>query len=48
MEGLLRVIYEILVILCKDYRQNQVIGYGHTMTFIGDIFKNLGAEELLC
>jgi hypothetical protein len=36
------------VILCKDFRQNQVIGYNNVMTFVGDIFKNLGAEELLC
>jgi hypothetical protein len=48
VEELLRVIYEILVILCKDFRQNQVIGYANIMIFLGDIFKNLGAEELLC
>ena len=48
VEELTKSIYEILVILCKDFRDNQVIGYAQLMIFIEDIFKNYGAEELIC
>jgi len=37
-----------LVILCKDFRENQFVAYKHLMIFVADIFKNYGAEELLC
>lgn len=47
LTGLLTRIYSILIIICRDYKHNQVIAYTQTSVFAADIFKNLQAEELI-
>lgn len=44
----MKTIYEVLMILCKDFRDNQIVAYSQITVFINDIFKDYGAEELIC
>lgn len=41
------IIYEIMIILCKNYRLNQIKAYSQVEIFTYDIFNNFGAEELI-
>jgi hypothetical protein len=36
------------MILCKDFKDNQIVAYSQIAVFINDIFKDYGAEELIC
>lgn len=36
------------MVLCKDFKDNQIIAYSQVKVFINDIFKDYGAEELIC
>jgi hypothetical protein len=39
-------VYEILRMVCRNYRDNQVIAYNFIKCFVEDIFTDSGAEEL--
>lgn len=44
IETLIKKLYQIIQILCKDFRANQDYLYQNLNVFIDDIFKDYGAE----
>jgi hypothetical protein len=44
---LIKNVYAIMRLLCKDYKDNQDQFYKHLDVFIEDIFMSHGAEELI-
>ncbi len=45
---LIKHIYSIFQIICKNYKDNQLIAYRYIDEYVDDIFKDYGSEELLC
>jgi hypothetical protein len=44
---LMKSIYQILSMVCRNYKDNQVISYNYLQCYVEDIFTDSGAEELL-
>lgn len=47
LDELARSIYEILKMICRNYKDNQNTAYYFLQCFVKDVFADLGAEELL-
>lgn len=44
---LINKLYEIMKILCQDFKENQAFFYDNINLFIEDVFLDYGAEELI-